>query len=205
MRHLTITEYGQFIGCSGGLLQVKSEGAVVLETPLSRLRTISISKKGVSFSSDLILACANRGIRLFILDWKGIAVAAIVGQHQHAISAIRKAQFEYIKSNQSRITAAEIIYGKIRNQRAVLLYFNKYLQKSNCEEGIKLSLTAESMETTAKKIRRIDWTQRDTWREELMGYEGAAASVYWKCLAGSGLMSPEFKRREGRGSLDLTN
>jgi len=60
MRHLTVTEYGQFLGTAGNMLVVKSEAILVLETPLSRLRSITIAKEGVSFSSNLVMACADR-------------------------------------------------------------------------------------------------------------------------------------------------
>ena len=56
MRHLTIAEHGQFVGITSERLVVYRDNAVVLETPLSRLRTLTIAKDGVSFSSNLLLA-----------------------------------------------------------------------------------------------------------------------------------------------------
>jgi CRISPR-associated protein Cas1 len=40
------------------------------EYPLNRLKSVQIAKRGVSFSSDVIIACANRGIKFFIQDFK---------------------------------------------------------------------------------------------------------------------------------------
>jgi hypothetical protein len=38
---------------------------------------VQIAKRGVSFSSDVIIACANRGIKFFIQDFKNETIASI--------------------------------------------------------------------------------------------------------------------------------
>lgn len=73
MRHLTVSGFGDFLGVHGNRLIVRNGDNVILETALSRLRTIRIDKS-VSLSSNLILACAARGIRIYFLDWKGVDV-----------------------------------------------------------------------------------------------------------------------------------
>jgi len=205
MRHLTVTEYGHFLGITGQRLQVRHDGGIVLETPLSRLRSISITRDGVSLSSNLILACSQRGIRIFVLDWRGINAAAISGQHHHAIATLRRAQFNYLESPQSRTTAAGMIYGKLRNQRAVLLYFLKYYRTRHPHLAQYLKDAADMVRQQAESIRCIDWTIRTDWREQIMGYEGAAANVYWKALTQSQLLPESFNRREGRGAVEVTN
>ena len=47
--------------------------------------------------------------------------------------------------------------------------------------------------------------QTDEWRTVLLGYEGQAAEVYWRTLRTSGLLPSSFQKREGRGSLEVTN
>lgn len=201
MRHLAITEYGQFVGVTSERVVVRGNDQILLETPLSRLRSIAIAKDGVSFSSNLVLACAQRGIRLFFMDWRGLGVAAITGQHRHAIANLRKKQFEYIDSPESRTTAAGMIYGKLRNQRAVLLYFGKY-HKQHSE---KIYQAATQIEQLAQRLRETNWTRRDGWREEIMGVEGAAASTYWQTIAILGWLGQGFEKRVGRGAPDLSN
>jgi CRISPR-associated protein Cas1 len=202
LRHLVVMEYGQFLGCSDSCLHVREGGETVLETPLSRLRTISIARKGVSFSSNLVLECSNRGIRLFILDWRGINVAAISGRHQHGVVALRQAQFSFAQSPASRNMAASILYAKLRNQRAVLLYFSKYheLHKD------PLLDSSDKIANSANSIRTIPWAMHnDTWLSELVGYEGASARIYWQALKNSGLLASDFNGRVGRGATDVTN
>lgn len=54
MRHLTIADYGQFVGVTGEQLVVRDDTSIILETLLSRLRSVAIARDGVSFSSNPI-------------------------------------------------------------------------------------------------------------------------------------------------------
>lgn len=201
MRHLSLVEHGQFIGITGERLVVYEENTIVLETPLSRLRSVTIAKNGISFSSNVVLACAARGIRLFVLDWRGQAVAAITGQHRHAIANLRKQQFAYIDSPAARTTAAGMIFGKLRNQRAVLLYFGKYHK----QHSKQLQQAATQLAEQAQRLRETDWQTRPHWRSEIMGLEGAGAAVYWQTIARLHWLGPIFRNRTGRGATDLSN
>ncbi|AEE26423.1 CRISPR-associated protein Cas1 [Francisella hispaniensis] len=64
MKHLIISEYGLYLGLEAGRLVVKNKEDKKY-FPLNRLATVSIAKKGVSFSSDLIEQFSLRGIKLF--------------------------------------------------------------------------------------------------------------------------------------------
>ena len=94
-----------------------------------------------------------------------------------------------------------MIFGKVRNQRAVLLYFGKY------HKHLKPSLQAviENLDELARRLKETDWVSREHWREEIMGIEGAAAAQYWQLLAHSQLLSTHFSGRVGRGAPDVTN
>lgn len=206
MRHLTVSDFGVFLGVTGGRLVVRSSDGTIWETALSRLRTIRIEKKGVSMSTDLMLACAARGIRIFILDWRGIGVVAVSGQHQHAVVNVREAQFRAIRSPASFEIAKEMIRAKVRNQRVVLLYFGKYLSKTSPEKAALVKNAADVMEGIADVLKqwRLKPSELD-WRSRLMGLEGSAAQVYWKTLRDVGLLASSFVLREGRGSAEVTN
>ncbi|MGN0902557.1 MAG: CRISPR-associated endonuclease Cas1 [Succinivibrio sp.] len=92
MRYLTVSEYGSFLGLNSNCLVVKHNGEIVKEIALSHLRVIAILKSGVSLSSDLIQACAERSIKIFFLDWRQRIYSAVIGQNHHATVALRKAQ-----------------------------------------------------------------------------------------------------------------
>lgn len=127
MRHISVLNFGDCLGVSGSRLTIRSRDGELFETSLNRLRSIRIAKNGVSISSNLIQACAVRGIRLYFVDWQGKAIAAVSGAHQHAVVAIRKAQLHTIDSPKAQEIVRDILVSKITNQRAVLLYFRKYL------------------------------------------------------------------------------
>jgi len=93
VKHLVISEYGSFLGVSSYRLTVKQSNEVRF-FPLNRLSTISIAKRGVSFSSDLIEALSVRGIKLFFLDFRGVAHSALVSQSLHGVVALRQAQLQ---------------------------------------------------------------------------------------------------------------
>ncbi len=191
MKHLTISTYGSFIGVEANRLLVR-EGDQKRHFPLNRLSTINIAKRGVSFSSDLIEALSLRGIKLFFLDFRGVAHSAIIGQSQHGVVAVRQAQQEFCKSEDISL-AIEIVVGKIKNQRAVLNYLGKYHHHPVLHSSVEtLLLNADK----AKQAKSID---------TLLGFEGASASAYFKALSEACFFSSTFTHREGRGSQEINN
>ncbi|WP_295480384.1 CRISPR-associated endonuclease Cas1 [uncultured Sutterella sp.] len=210
MRHLTVSSFGTALGISGERLVVHESGGLTWETALSRLRTIRIEKQGVSVSTNLMLACAARGIRLYVVDWRGVGVVALSGLHQHAVVSLREAQFAAVRSDLGRSIAREMITAKIRNQRAVLLYFWKYLTKSAPDKAERLRQAADQMADFA--VRTKGGTSgadpagsTDSWAAALMGSEGAAAALYWQTLREAELVPATFLTREGRGSVEIVN
>lgn len=204
MRYLTISAFGSFLGLKGNRLIVSDKEGQKYETPLSRLRAIRIERNGVSLSSDLVMACSQRGIRIFFLDWRHISLATLSGAHQHGTVALRKAQFLGVSGNVGRCIAKEIISTKIRNQRVVLLYFGKYLKKTSLIEAQLLSESAGILNNLAS-ILCDEEAEVLRWREWFMGIEGKAATLYWETLKNSGLLPSSFKHRTGRGALEITN
>lgn len=203
-KHIAITEYGEYLALSASMLVVKDNDGCKKELPLNRIKTISINKVGVSLSSQLIIECANRGIKIFLLDFKGQCIAEMIGTQHHATCKVRQYQYEYLKSTQVATLSAKIIIAKLRNQRAVLLYFNKYLKKTQPVISIKLLRTANQIIGIIEKLKNTKWHKHDKWREEIMGLEGSAAALYWQILAKTELL-PNFDKRIGRGAKDIAN
>ncbi|MBA5248671.1 MAG: CRISPR-associated endonuclease Cas1 [Gammaproteobacteria bacterium] len=198
--HLTLSEYGQFIGVTSECLTVKHEG-FTREYPLNRLKSVQIAKRGVSFSSDVIIACANRGIKFFIQDFKNEAIASLSGTGQHAVVKVRQKQFKFVESEKVRQLAPIVIAGKIKNQRATLLYFKKYHQQHKAT----IDKTAEQLNSLLTQIKYRKWQNFDKWSVILLGLEGQAATQYWQCLVECDLMPNDFKNRIGRQAQDVGN
>ena len=194
MKHLILSDYGTFVGTRSGLLVVSNKTATPPEYcfPLSRLSTLSIAKRGISISSDLIEAFSLRGIKLFFLDFRGLAHSALVASHQHAVVAVRKAQMKQCEEGNLAL-ARKIVYGKIRNQRAVLKHLSKY------HNHLILSQTSETLKEQANiASKNVNFTK-------LLGTEGFSARIYFQALIQSNLFPPSFKSREGRGSREIGN
>ena len=191
MKHLVIGDYGAFLGLDSHRLAVRQNGEV-RHYPLNRLCTVSVVKRGVSVSSDLIEAFSNRGIKLFFLDFRGVAHSAILGQSQHGVVAVRTAQMTFCQRDPLPLSR-KIVIGKIKNQRAVLNHLGKYHRHP------ALHAAAEELLLNADKASRA----RDV--ETLLGFEGASANAYFQSLREARLFSSSFQRREGRGSREINN
>lgn len=193
MKHLVICDYGSFIGLDKHKISIKNTGKEqVVSYPLNRLRTLSIAKSGISISSDLIESLSTRGIKTFFLDFRGVAHSAILGQSQHGVVSVRMAQMAFCQNNTLGL-AKKIISAKIKNQRAVLNYLDKYHNSNFLKSAIKELLKNSEQANHAKTITA------------LLGFEGASANSYFQALRKSKLLSSSFKKREGRGSQEINN
>lgn len=207
MRHIVINQYGTFLGLVSERLVVKQKDEIVEELPLSRIRTISIAKKGISLSVDLIHACAIRGIRIFFLDWNNRIVSAVMGQNQHAVVSLRKAQFDAIKNdNLSCELSKKVIITKIKNQHAVIMYFTKNTIKNSQNSPI-INNYNNLIDNLKKIILNTSPDAHDisNWRNRLMGLEGKAATEYWHALVKLRLLPGDFTNRETRFTESVTN
>lgn len=191
MKHLIISEYGIYLGLEAGRLAVKNKEDKKY-FPLNRLATVAIAKRGVSFSSDLIEQFSLRGIKLFFLDFRGVAHSMLVGANQHAVVQARINQYKYINNN-ALYLAVKLITAKIKNQRATLSYFNKHHKSAN------LLLAIQELKRTTCIIKNSKNLN------DVLGYEGYAASVYFDALAKDKFLSESFSNREGRGSQEIAN
>jgi CRISPR-associated protein Cas1 len=94
-----------------------------------------------------------------------------------------------------------VISGKIKNQRATLLYFKKYHQ----QHKPIIDKTADQLNSILTQVKYRKWKNFDKWSAILLGLEGQAATQYWQCLVESDLMPNDFKNRIGRQAQDIGN
>jgi CRISPR-associated protein Cas1 len=205
MKHVTISEYGTWVGICGQRLVVKREGELLLELPLSRLKTVTISKNGVALSSNVLLEFSARGIKLFVLDKYASNMACLSGGTLHAVCRVRERQFAFSQSHEARLLCQKLIASKLKNQRVILLYFSKYLKKRGEEEQRQqLYQYSDKIKSTAHGLKSIDVCAIDDWRSAVLGYEGAGAAMYWQGLQAANIFPASFTR-QGRGATDTIN
>lgn len=208
MKHIAIAEYGTFLGLRGERLILKNERDVIKELPLNRLSTICVLKNGVSFSSDLMLACGARGIKFFIFDEYAREVVCLAGGQLHAVAKLRDAQFSFNKTEKKLLLSKTIIVGKIKNQKAVLSYFRKYISKKEDGFSQKALYEIEKAILTIQNILINLNNYQPSLKSgipPLLGYEGAASQAYFSALIESKFFPSSFKKREGRGANDIVN
>lgn len=205
MKHLVISEYGQFLSLRSERLLVKHEDREIAEYPLNRLHTVTIAKQGVGLSSNLVQACVDRGVRMFFLDSLGNCNASISSIRSNAVGATRRKQVLFIENVASASKlASRIVYGKIRNQRSIILYLLKYAQNTKAEHCCIFEEVSAKLSELSEAVQYLSAHEGDN-RGKLFGLEGNAASLYWSGLSKSGMFPSSFKGREGRGALDITN
>lgn len=205
MQHLVVADYGTFLGYSEGLLVVKRGDEIGRELPLNRIKTVTVAKQGVALSAALVCNLAQRGIKLFFLDFKGEPLACLSGVQNHAVCAVRKKQFACVDSLRAGDISIRLIAGKIANQRAVLKYFGKYHAKQAPRVGPILDEASLALSDSLASLKELSERIDERWRNRLMGVEGSAAAVYWAALRESELLPPVFERRFHRNSTDAVN
>jgi CRISPR-associated protein Cas1 len=205
MKHITISERGTRLGIHGERIVIYDNDVNVYEIPLNRVKTLTVCKEGVSISSNLIIACSERGIKMFFLDFRGRATACLSSPSQNSIYRIRQKQFEFIGQKTSRRLAAAFIYGKLRNQRALLRYYSK-AQNNSQEVRDVLENGANELSKLAERVTNGDWEgNKGDWRSDLLGLEGMGARIYWGTLIRANLMPESFRSRQGRNAPEITN
>lgn len=205
MKHITVAEHGSRIGVHGERLSVYDNESVLCELPLNRIKTVTVCNEGVSISSNAVLACARRGIKMFILDYRGIALASLTSPCTSSIYKVRQKQFEFTDKTEARLLSSEIISSKIRNQRALLKYYGK-AQQSRPEHKNCLDQAGNELALLADKILSENWTDCTTdWRSLIMGLEGRAAKIYWNALIKADLLPSTFIYRQGRHAGEICN
>lgn len=173
------------------------------EISLNRLKSITILKTGVSFSSDLMLQLSTRGISFFIFDKYARSVSTLSGSHQHAVVKVRKYQLLFSDSPDCWKLCRTIVLGKIKNQLSLL----KYLRKKSKDNDLisKLTITIDMITVTIHKLKDLDLEKHEKWRSILLGYEGSSANLYFGAIKDNHIMRNSFKKRIGRGGSDITN
>jgi CRISPR-associated protein Cas1 len=112
----------------------------------------------------------------------------------------------FLENGGAPTVARALVRGKIRNQRAVLLYFAKGLQKNKPDEAAAIEQASNQLAQLARQLKNAKTSPLETdWRSHYLGFEGKAAALYWRTLRQTGLMPPDFPGRTGRGATDVGN
>lgn len=200
---LLVNRPGMFIGLTSRGVTISQKGKVVAQHHHDNLSQIIITGQGVSMSSNLISYCLNRKIPIDFFDNQGTHLGSIINsKYMQNTSWNKQATADASLRN---AIALGIIEGKIKNQHALLKYFNKY-HKSHY---LQLQPKMEMMDKVAcdfKNWRRSAKPSDDDFLQKLLGHEAQVAIRYWDYIRE--LFSDDnvkFEQREHQGAKDLVN
>ena len=200
---LLVNKPGMFIGLTSRGVTISQKGKVVSQHHPDNLSQIVITGQGVSMSSNLVGFCMNRKIPIDFFDNQGTHLGSIINSKymQNTLWAKQAAADELLRNT----IALGILEGKIKNQHALLKYFNKY-HKSHYPQ---LQSKMEMMDKVAEDFkiwRKTAKTADGDFLQKLLGHEAQVAIRYWDYIRE--LFSDDqvhFEQREHQGAKDLVN
>lgn len=193
MKNIIINEHGLFLGLKSSLLVIKKDGKTIREIALNRIKTIQIFSNGISISSALIISCANRGIKIFFNSYDSFS--ALHTLYEHKSANIRQKQFEVCYSQKGIELARNIIIGKLKNQRATILYSSRLIEDKKKDEVI------DFFDKTIFQLKN----KKNISKEFILGCEGSCAKEYFEYLKNLNLLPDSFILRTKRNSQEITN
>lgn len=200
---LLVNKPGMFLGLTSRGITISQKGKVVAQHHPDNLSQIVITGQGISMSSNLVGFCLNRKIPIDFFDNQGTHLGSIINA-KYMQNTLWTKQAEADATLQNTI-ALGIIEGKIKNQHALLKYFNKY-HKSHYPQ---LQSKMEMMEKVVEDFKTWKKTAKPTdteFLQKLLGHEAQVAIRYWDYIRE--LFSDDnvgFERREHQGAKDLVN
>lgn len=194
-----VTSESSYLALDGENIVVLEDTAEVGRLPLHNLEAIvSFGYRGTS--PALMGACAERNISLCYMTPQGKFLARVSGKTRGNV-VLRQQQYTSTNNElQSLEIAKNCILGKVHNARWVL---------ERAIRDHKLQIDAERVKTASEYLKNsLDHIQNSQSKEQLRGYEGEAASVYFSVFDQLILQQKKdfkFQGRSKRPPVDKVN
>lgn len=205
LSQLMVSGYGLKLSKKRERLLVKKENKVIYEFPFFRLSEVAICSRGISITSDLIIELCKRGIYINFLEGNGRPFALITSPLLTATVRSRRQQFEALGDKRGFILTKKIVGAKLANQRGLLLYFGKYMKKTDSAAFQEIEEIAGRLLALKKSILKLKGNSVEEKRSEFLGIEGVASKLYWEGVKRIVLKKVEFLGRIHRGATDVFN
>lgn len=231
LQTLIVEDFGAYVGKHSERLRVTVKGEVRAEAPLLFLRQVLVKGRGVSVSTDAILACAERGIAVHVVSSAG--GASLYTDGLTGTVQTRRAQLLAYTDLRAVRVAGAMARAKIRNQAHLLGYYARSRKSADPAAAHELRLLADEVldheaeldDLLARLLAGGDAPNSeagagadasaaapkpprypiDRARSAMLSVEGRAAQKYW---AGVRLILPQelgWEGRRGRGARDPVN
>ena len=200
---LLVDKPGTFIGITSRGVSISEKGKLIAQHHTDNLSHVVVTGKGVSLSSNFINYCMERKIPIDFFDHHGKHIGSIMTPKY--IQSTLWAKQSTANLSLKNTLALSIIEGKVKNQNALLKYFNKY--HKNHAPGLQPKM--EMMEQSIHDFmqwKRNARPDEDEFIPKLMGKESQIAIHYWDCIREMIADDEvEFEHREHQGAKDLMN
>lgn len=196
---LYVTSENSYLGLDGENVVVYDDKKEIGRVPLHNLEGIvSFGYRGTS--SALMGACADKNISLCYLTPQGKFLARITGKIKGNV-ILREQQFLSCKDETICLRIAKnCILGKVYNARWVL---------ERAVRDHSMQIDAEAVKTASLQLKSfLDYIQNAKSIDQLRGYEGEAASIYFGVFDELILQQKKdfiFQGRNKRPPLDNVN
>lgn len=194
MSYLYVTEQGAVIGLNANRIVVNYKDGMTKSIPIETMEAISIFG-GIQITTQCLQECLKRGINVVFYSKNGGYFGRMIST-THVNVARQRKQADIYRSEKFKLEFSQrIIDAKIRNQIVILRRYARnspkekeifkgraYGMKNNAGQSTEETIT--EMQHVIKKLPRTDSI------EQLMGYEGTAARLYFRALGE--LVEPAF-------------
>lgn len=200
---LLVNKPGTFIGLTNRGITASYKGKVIAQHHKDNLSQIIVTGQGVSMSSNLIDFCLTNKIPIDFFDHQGTHLGSVLSAKymQNTLWAKQAG----VDTMQKNTIALVIIEGKIKNQHALLKYFNKYHKSHYPQLQPKMEMIEQVVEAFKEWKKQVKATDIN-FMKELVGHEAQVAIRYWDYIRE--LFSDDnvrFEQREHKGASDLVN
>lgn len=176
MSYLYVCEQGACVGIQGNRFQVKYKDGMLKSIPAETLEVIEIFGK-VQLTTQCVTECLKRGVNVIFYSVNGAYFGRLISTTHVNVQRQRK-QAEIGNNETFKLEfSRKIISAKIRNQMVVL-------RRNARRRDVNIDRPMVEMQIMQKKVICANTI------EQVMGYEGTAAKIYFKML--SLLIDPEF-------------
>lgn len=191
MSYLYVCEQGAVIGVAGNRFQVKYKDGMTKSIPVETMEVIEVFGK-IQLTTQCLETCLKHGVNVIFYSRYGSYYGRLISTNHVNVKRQRK-QAELGNNDQFNLGMSKrIINAKIRNQIVILRRYAR-------NQGKDIKRPVDEMQYMCQKV------QGGTSVEQIMGFEGNAAKIYFKVLGE--LIDPEFafSGRTRRPPLDPFN
>ncbi|MGD9158088.1 MAG: CRISPR-associated endonuclease Cas1 [Desulfobacteraceae bacterium] len=151
------------------------------------------------------MKCAREGFRSTLCRAPGRPYAKLTSPMLSATIKARREQLRALDNEKGLQFSRIVVSGKLKNQRKLLLYFGKYIKKTDNERYTRLEELAKSLGQFEKKAVAVSASNINDARNELLGIEGISGRLYWEGIQEIIKGKVEFFGRINRGATDKVN